>query len=93
MNIFLHDRVKSVFFNLYIYDSLYNRVTLIYLAQLSVETFDRIVRAELWKYLAERGISGELLRAIQSLYLCSQAAVRTREGETEWFEVKCGLRQ
>ena len=25
--------------------------------------------------------------------LCSQAAVRTREGETDWFEVNCGLRQ
>ncbi len=24
---------------------------------------------------------------------CSQAAVRKREGETDWFEVKCGLRQ
>ena len=57
------------------------------------KAFDRIVRAELWKCLAERGIFGELLRAIQSLYVCSQAAVRTRAGETEWFEVKCGLRQ
>ena len=33
------------------------------------------------------------MRAIQSLCICSKAAVRTREGETEWFEVKCGLRQ
>ena len=57
------------------------------------KVFDRIVRAELWKCLAELGIFGELLRAIQSLYVCGQAAVRTREGETEWFEVKCGLRQ
>ena len=57
------------------------------------KAFDRVVRAELWKCLAERGIFGELLRAIQSLYICSQAAVRTREGETDWFEVKCGLRQ
>ena len=40
----------------------------------------------------ERGILGELLRAIHSLYIM-QAAVRTREGETDWFEVKCGLRQ
>ena len=55
--------------------------------------FDRVVRAELWKCLAERGIFGELLRAIQSLYICSQAAVRTTERETHWFEVKCGLRQ
>ena len=54
--------------------------------------FDRVVRAELWKCLAERDIFGELLRAIQSLFiiLCSKAAVRTREGETDWFEVKCG---
>ena len=29
----------------------------------------------------------ELLKAVQSLYKCSQAAVRTREGETYWFEV------
>ena len=57
------------------------------------KVFDRVVRAELSKCLAEGGIFGELLRAIQSLYICSQAAVRTREGETDWFEVKCGLRQ
>ena len=66
----------------------------VYMAFIDQEkAFDRIVRAELWKCLAERGIFGELLRAIQSLYICSQAAVRTREGETDWFEVKCGLRQ
>ena len=57
------------------------------------KAFDRVARAELWKCLAERGIFGELWRAVQSLYICSQAAVRTREGETDWFEVKCGLRQ
>ena len=28
-----------------------------------------------------------------SLHICSQAAVRIREGETDWFEEKCGLRQ
>ena len=43
--------------------------------------------------LEEQGILVEVLRAVQSLYVCSQAAVRTREGETDWFEVKCGLRQ
>ena len=66
----------------------------LYMAFIDQEkAFDRIVRAELWKCLAERGIFGELLRAVQSLYVCSQAAIRTRAGETEWFEVKCGLRQ
>ena len=46
------------------------------------KAFHRVVRAELWKCIAERGIFGELLRAIQSLYKCSQAAVRTRKGQT-----------
>ena len=66
----------------------------LYMAFIDQErAFDRVVRAELWKCLAERGIFGDLLRAIPSLYICSQAAVRTREGETDWFKVKCGLRQ
>ena len=53
------------------------------------KAFDRGVRAALWKCLAERGFFLEP----SSLSTCSQAAVRTREGETDWFEVKCGLRQ
>ena len=57
------------------------------------KAFDRVVRADLWKCLAERGIFGELLRDVQSLYISSQATVGKREGETDWFEVKCGLRQ
>ena len=52
----------------------------LYMAFIDQEkAFNRIVRAELWKCLAERGIFGELLRAIQFLYVCSQAAVRTLE--------------
>ena len=51
----------------------------LYMAFIDQEkAFDRVVRAELWKFLAERGIFGGLLRAVQSLYICSQAAVRTR---------------
>ena len=47
----------------------------LYMAFIDQEkAFDRVVRAELWKCLAERGIFGELLRAIQSLYICSQSA-------------------
>ena len=57
------------------------------------KAFDRVLRTELWKCLEERGILRELLRTVQSLYIYSQVAVRTREGETDWFEVKCGLRQ
>ena len=57
------------------------------------KAFDWVVRAELWKCLPERDIFGELLRAVQSLYICSQAAVRTTKGETDLFGVKCGWRQ
>ena len=49
----------------------------LYMAFIDQEkAFDRVVRAELWKCLTERGIFGELLRAVQSLYICSQAAVK-----------------
>ena len=33
------------------------------------KAFDRVVKAELWKCLAERGIFRDLLRVIQSLYI------------------------
>ena len=56
----------------------------LYMAFIDEEkAFDRVVRAELWKCLEERGILGDIFRA----------AVRTRERETDCFEVKCGLRQ
>ena len=48
----------------------------LYMAFIDQEkAFDRIVRAKLWKCLAERGIFGEVLRAVQSLYICSQAVL------------------
>ncbi len=66
----------------------------LYMACIDQEkAFDRVVRAELWKCLVEQGILGELLWAGQYIYICSQAAVKTRGGKTYWFEVKCGLRQ
>ena len=46
INLFLPDRVKSVFFNLDISDSLYNRVPLIYLAQLCL-VFEKITKTEI----------------------------------------------
>ena len=66
----------------------------LYMACIDQEkTFDRVVKAELWKCLVEQGILGELLWAVHYLYIRCQAAVRTSGGETDWFEVKCGLRQ
>ena len=54
--------------------------TPLYMAFIDQENaFDRVVREELWKCLAERSIFGELLRVVQSLFICGQAALRTRE--------------
>ena len=30
---------------------------------------------------------------VQSLYISSHATVRSRQGEIDWFEVKCGFGQ
>ena len=52
----------------------------LYMAFIDQEkAFDRVVRAELWKCLAERGIFGELLRAVQSVYICSQLSSSTNK--------------
>ena len=66
----------------------------LYMAFIDQEkAFDRVLRT-----LEMPSRTGYFRRAfeghpIPSLYICSQAAVRTREGETDWFKVKCGLRQ
>ena len=58
------------------------------------KAFDKVVRGEIRKYLKERGIVGEPLRAVHSLlYTSSEAAVKSREGETDRFEVRCGKRK
>ena len=44
------------------------------------KAFDRVVRAELWKCLAERGIFGELLRASSlSTYVAKQQCEQEKE--------------
>jgi len=52
-----------------------------------------VCREELWKALQKYGVSGGLLRAINSLYWECEACVRVDGEESEWFEVKQGVRQ
>ena len=70
----------------------YKRGTLYMTSVDQEKAFDRVVRADFRKCLEERGIFRELLSAVQSPYISSQAAMRTREGEISWFQVICGLR-
>ena len=57
------------------------------------KAYDRVDRKALWEVLQIYGIGGKLLRAVKSFYESSRACVRIGGGESEWFEVKVGLRQ
>ena len=52
-----------------------------------------IDRDKLWKKLLDSGIGGNMYRAIKSLYSSVKASVRLGSYTTEWFDIKCGLRQ
>ncbi|XP_076031278.1 uncharacterized protein LOC143019503 [Oratosquilla oratoria] len=57
------------------------------------KAYDRVDRKALWEVMQIYGIGGKLLGAVKSFYESSRACVRIRNGESEWFEVKVGLRQ
>ena len=50
-------------------------------------------RAILWQELQSIGVSGRMLKAIESLYSSVSACVRINGHLTDWFTVKTGLRQ
>ena len=52
-----------------------------------------IVTLDLWGKLESVGIKGKLFNAIKSLYTSVTSCVRLNNLTTEWFDVKCGLRQ
>ena len=65
-----------------------------FMAFLDLEkAYDRVQRESLWEVLKIYGIGGKLLNAIKSFYRCSESCVRVCQEESEWFEVKVGLRQ
>jgi len=55
--------------------------------------YDGVPREALWYVLGMCGIGGKLLKAVKSFYECSESCVRVCQEESEWFEVKVGLRQ
>ena len=46
-----------------------------------------------WKILKEMGISDNLTCLLRNLYAGQKAAVRTRHGITDWFQIGKGVRQ
>ena len=47
----------------------------------------------MWKILKEMGIPDHLTYLLINLYACQEAAVRTGNGTTDWFQIGKGVRQ
>lgn len=57
------------------------------------KAYDRVPREKLLEVLGRYGVGNKLLRAIDSLYTKSMAAVRIDGKLSDWFQVKTGVRQ
>ncbi len=57
------------------------------------KAYDRINRQLLWNKLSSMGIGGKMLQSLQSLYNNVKYCVRLNGIKSDFFDVKCGLRQ
>ena len=57
------------------------------------KAYDRVDRDALWTIVKMYGVNEKLVKAMQSFYSGSKACVRVGRKESEWFDVKVGLRQ
>ena len=48
---------------------------------------------KLWNILKEIGIPDHLTFLLRNLYACQEAAVRARNGTTNWFQIGEGVRE
>lgn len=55
--------------------------------------FDNVNRKKLWEILKEKEIEKGLIRRLEKIYESTKMAVRTKEGLSNSFEVKKGVRQ
>ena len=57
------------------------------------KAFDFVDHNKLWKILEEIGIQDHLTCLLRNLYAGQEAAVRTGDGTTDWFQIGKGVRQ
>ena len=57
------------------------------------KAFDCVDHNKLWKLLKEMGIPDHLTCLLRNLYAGQEAAVRTRHGMTDWFQISKGVCQ
>ena len=62
-------------------------------ASLTAKAFDCEDHNKLWKILKEVGIPDHLTCLLRNLYSGQEAAVRTRRGTTDWFQIGKRVRQ
>ena len=58
-----------------------------------VKAFDCVNHNKLWNILKEMGIPGHLTCLLRNLHAGQEAAVRTRHGTTDWFQIGKGVCQ
>ena len=57
------------------------------------KAFDSVHRKTLWKIMESYGIPSKLVRMVNAMYDGSQCAVVEGTGQTDWFDVKSGVKQ
>ena len=57
------------------------------------KAFDCVYHNKLWKVLKEMGTPDHLTCLLRNLYASQEAAVRTRHGTTDWFQIGKGVHQ
>ena len=57
------------------------------------QAFDCVDHNKLWKILQEMGIPDHLTCLLRNMYAGQEAAVRTRPGITDWFQIGKGVHQ
>ena len=57
------------------------------------KAFDSVHRKTLWKIMESYGIPSKLVRMVNTMYDGSQCAVVEGTGQTDWFDVKSGVKQ
>ena len=57
------------------------------------KTYDHVDHNKLWNILKEMKISDHFTCLLRNLYSGQEAAVRTRHGKKDWFQIGKGVRQ
>lgn len=55
--------------------------------------FDNIRREKLWKIMEDKGVNRKMVRKVEKIYEETEATIRPKDGLTEVFKIKKGVKQ